>query len=117
MVSNAKTRNRPTNGGAQVSPIDFSVEFTIPDPTDINSMKSKIVFPDDDDEGDEEVDFGTRVLRFRKRELLRELQEIKKLEQARDQEEPDDEDDSEDDEDDSDEDEFDRRRLPIRGRR
>ncbi len=111
MVANTKTRNHSANGGMQVSPIDFSVEFSIPDPTDINSMKSKIVFPDEDDieDDDEEVDFGTRVLRFRKRELLRELQEIKKLEQEAQQD--DDEDEIED------EDDFDRRRLPIRGRR
>jgi hypothetical protein len=114
MVSNTKTRNRPANGGAQVSPIDFSVEFRIPDPTDINSMKSRIVFPDEDDgDDDEEVDFGTRVLRFRKRELLRELQEIKKLEQeAQNGQDDSDEDDEEDDDDD-----FDRRKFPIRGGR
>jgi hypothetical protein len=78
-------------------------------------MKSKIVLPDEDDieDDDEEVEFGTRVLRYRKRELLRELQEIKKLEQeARNgQDDEEDEDDTEDDDD------FDRRRLPIRGRR
>jgi hypothetical protein len=114
MVSNAKTRNRPANGGAQqVSPIDFSVEFSIPDPTDINSMKSKIVFPDEDDteiDDEEEVDFGTRVLRYRKGELLRELQQIKKLEQ----EAQNGQDDGFEDEDEDDDDEFDRRRLPLR---
>jgi hypothetical protein len=113
MVANTKTRNRSANGGTHASPIDFSVEFTIPDPTDINSMKSRIVFPDDDDieDDDEEVDFGTRVLNFRKRELLRELQEIKKLEQEA-QSQDDDEDEIEDDDD------FDRRgRSGQRGRR
>jgi hypothetical protein len=115
MVSNTKTRNRSAISGTSVSPIDFSVEFSIPDPTDINSMKSKIVFPDEDDieDDEEEVDFGTRVLRFRKRELLRELQEIKKLEQ----EAQNGQDDDEDEDDTEDDDDFDRRRLPIRGRR
>jgi hypothetical protein len=91
--------------------MNFSVEFSIPDPTDINSMKSKIVFPDEDErdefDSEEEVDFGTRVLNFRKRELQRELREIKELEQARDQEEPDDDGSSEDDSD-EDSDDFDR---------
>ena len=115
MSTSSSPRKRPANGGAQVSPIDFSVEFSIPDPTDINSMKSKIVFPDEDDieDDDEEVDFGTRVLRYRKRELLRELQEIKKLEQ----EAQNGQDDDEDEDDTEDDDDFDRRRLPIRGRR
>jgi len=118
MVANTKTRNRSANGGTHASQIDFSVDFTIPNPDDISTMKSKIVFPDEDEtdefSDDEEVDVGTRVLRWRKRELERELQQIKKIEQARDQEEPlDDEDDSEDDPDD-DSDDFDRRRLPPR---
>ena len=114
MVSNTKTRNRPTtNGGAQAGPIDFSVDFTIPDPNDINSMRSRIVFPEEDDEIEDDDDFNTRVLKFRKRELLRELQEIKKLEQ----EAQNGQDDSDEDEEDLDDDDFDRRRLPIRGRR
>jgi hypothetical protein len=114
MVSNTETRNRPTtNGGAQAGPIDFSVLFTIPNPDDISTMKSKIVFPDEDDEIDDDDDFNTRVLKFRKRELLRELQEIKKLEQ----EAQNGQDDSDEDEEDLDDDDFDRRRLPIRGRR
>jgi len=101
MVANTKTRNRSANGGTQqVSPIDFSVEFRIPDPNDINSMKSRIVFPDEDEgdefDSDEEVDVGTRVLRWRKRELERELQQIKRLEQARQDDGFEDDDDIED---------------------
>jgi len=73
MVANTKTRNRSANGGTHASQIDFSVDFTIPNPDDISTMKSKIVFPDEDEtdefSDDEEVDVGTRVLRWRKREL------------------------------------------------
>ena len=100
MVANTKTRNRSANGGTHASQIDFSVDFTIPNPDDISTMKSKIVFPDEDEtdefSDDEEVDVGTRVLRWRKRELERELQQIKRLEQARQDDGFEDDDDIED---------------------
>src|SRR5208337_2606227 len=100
MVANTKTRNRSANGGTHASQIDFSVDFTIPNPDDISTMKSRIVFPDEDEgdefDSDEEVDVGTRVLRWRKRELERELQQIKRLEQARQDDGFEDDDDIED---------------------
>ena len=96
MVSNSSSTRKRSNGA-----MDFGIAFVLPDPTDLTSLRSRIVLPkpvdresvdeDGEENGEVEESFDVRVLRFRKKELEDELREIEKLEKARNGQDEDDE--------------------------
>lgn len=104
MSTNSNTRKLPTNGGGQVLPLNFAVEFSLPNPNDLDSMRSHLVLPksleEDTSEDDGEMDYHDRLIRFKEKELELARLELAELKQARNRKGGSDDDDDEDDNDD-----------------
>jgi hypothetical protein len=84
-----------------VSPLNFAVEFSLPNPNDLDSMRSHLVLPksleeEDTFEDDGEMEYQDRLIRYKEKELELARLELAELKQARNRRGDTDDDDDDD---------------------